>query len=281
MDFLMKVNQVSFTGLVPRNLYHLTTEANYRKMLQDGFITPVQSDAAGANVFMVELNNLVTKWKNIVYNFFQGQQIQAIGNPDNVPIFFDSRKLVKKTGMPEILLQRLYPDNLVHALFAKTNPMCLDETVALKIPTKTLDIDSLFIRDQLTTNNFVCSKEYKNLLLAFRQHMEEVRQSLGKKICTKEEFDKIFSSEFEKFIPDEYKKLILGDTAKKSKLYKMRGRAIEYLYRKPIDVNQVEIAGKLDLNKALGSTMQTTNPYKTLLEMLFNGKGEKKAIEQL
>ena len=107
--------------------------------------------------------------------------------------------------------------------------------------------------------------------------MEDVRQSLGKKICTKEEFDKIFSSEFEKFIPDEYKKLILGDTAKKSKLYKMRGRAIEYLYRKPIDVNQVEIAGKLDLNKALGST---TNPYKTLLEMLFNGKGEKKAIEQ-
>lgn len=120
----MKVNQVSFTGLVPRNLYHLTTETNYRKMLQDGFITPVQSDAAGANVFMVELNNLVTKWKNIVYNFFQGQQIQALGNPDNVPIFFDSRKLVKKRGCLKFYYKGYIPI-ILYTLFLQRQIQCV------------------------------------------------------------------------------------------------------------------------------------------------------------
>ena len=276
----MKVSPVSFAGLVPRNLYHLTTETNYRRMLQDGFIRPMQSDASGANVFMIELNNFVTKWKNIVFNFYNAQQIQASGNPKNAQIFFNIQQLLKKTGLPENLLQRLYPDNLVFSLLSKVNPTGLDNTVVLKIPTKNLDIDSLFIRDQLASNNFVCSKEYKSLISAFMQHMEKVMQSRGKNIASQEEYHKIFSTEFDNFIPDEYKKLISGDTAKKSKLYKMRGKAIEYLYKKPIDVNQVEVAGNLNLNKAQYYVIQTPNPYKTLLGMLFNGKGEKKAIEQ-
>lgn len=276
----MNINQISFTGSVPRNLYHLTTATNYRKMLQDGFITPQQADASGANIFMIELNNFVTKWKNIVYNFYQGQQIQALGNPNNVPIFFDLHKLINKTGLPEALLQRMYPDNLVRALVAKTNPMGIDETVVLKIPTKNLDINNLFIRDQLKSNNFIYAKEYKELIAAFKQHMNELRESLEKNICTQEEYSKLFSDEFKKFIPDKYKALILGDTAKKSKLYKMQGKAIEYLYRKPIDIKQTEVAGKLDLTTAQISLTDTHDVYKTLLKMLFKGKGEQKAIEQ-
>ncbi len=282
----MQVNaksNYSFTGLVPRNLYHLTSESNYQKMLQDGFIRPIQSDASGANIFMIELNNFVTKWKNIVFNFQRGQQLQATGNPNNAPVFFDMRQLIRKTGMAENFLQMLYPNNLVQSLLAKTNPMRADRTIVLKIPTKNLDIESLFIRDQLKANNFVCSQEFKDLMSAFMQHMASVKQSLGNNwnIRTQEEYNKFFSAEFEKFISNEQKKLISGDTAKNSKLYKMQGKSIEYLYRKPIDVAQVEVAGKLDLNTAQNIAIRTPKPYRTLLEMLFDGKGEKKAVEQM
>ena len=61
----------------------------------------------------------------------------------------------------------------------------------------------------------------------------------------------------------------------------MQGKSIEYLYRKPIDVAQVEVAGKLDLNTAQNIAIRTPKPYRTLLEMLFDGKGEKKAVEQM
>ncbi len=252
-------------------------------MLQDGFIRPIQSDASGANIFMIELNNFVTKWKNIVFNFQQGQQLQATGNPNNVPIFFDIRQLVRKTGMAENFLHMLYPNNLVQSLLAKTNPMRADRTIVLKIPTKNLDIDSLFIRDQLKANNFVCSQEFKDLMSAFMQHMASVKQSIGNNwnIRTQEEYSKFFAAEFEKFISNEQKKLISGDTAKNSKLYKMQGKAIEYLYRKPIDVRQAEVAGKLDLNTTQNFAVRTPKPYRTLLEMLFDGNGEKEAVRQL
>ena len=101
---------------VKRYLYHMTSEENYKKMLETGKITTtsdMQLDYQG--VFMTELENLAKKWRNSKeWDFF----------PENKDGMFLSLALLKQTSKDS------------------------GKIVCLRIPTKNLDHDMLKIRSQ-------------------------------------------------------------------------------------------------------------------------------------
>lgn len=101
---------------VKRYLYHMTSEENYKKMLETGKITTtsdMQLDYQG--VFMTELENLAKKWRN-------SKEWDFI--PENKDGMFLSLALLKQTSKDS------------------------GKIVCLRIPTKNLDHDMLKIRSQ-------------------------------------------------------------------------------------------------------------------------------------
>lgn len=103
---------------VPRYLYHVTSKANYEKMLQDGFIKKSHDFAQDTNlngVFMFDLKNFTKRWCNM--GFYIGENTQE-------NIF-----------------------SLAKALFMKTSSKTSD-IVALRIPTRSLSLGKLKCRVQ-------------------------------------------------------------------------------------------------------------------------------------
>ncbi len=48
---------------VPRYIYHITTQKNYRSILNDGLLKTTEDPFCGNGVFAIELINFFKRWK--------------------------------------------------------------------------------------------------------------------------------------------------------------------------------------------------------------------------
>ena len=248
-------NKCSFknSNPIPRYLYHMTSAENLNKIQANGFIRPQGGGIAGPNIYLFELNNFVSKWHQIIFDYFRAVEMRTKGSSE--PLFFNIQKLMKKkevieaaekSGQPrEAIVRNIYPNTLIDALLAKINPTLETPYVVLKIPARDLDMVNLRVRDQLKLCNFVRPK--------------------GKTI-SREEFNMLY-----------------GDIALNAKKHKMRGEAIEYLYGRPIRIEDIEVAGSIDKATMARIFREAPPPniLRKLVEAMFSGEGQKKAAAQI
>ena len=104
---------------VPRYLYHLTTKNNYQQMLKDGYIKGYHDEDIRTNlsgIFMLDLRNFTKRWMTTGIDC--GEQLLTFAKC--------------------LIMQASKDDSNI---------------VALKIPTKTLNMSKLKCRSQISENN--------------------------------------------------------------------------------------------------------------------------------
>lgn len=104
---------------VPRYLYHLTTKNNYQQMLKDGYIKGYHDEDIRTNlsgIFMLDLRNFTKRWMTTGIDC--GEQLLTFA---------------------KCLIMQASKDG--------------SNIVALKIPTKTLNMNKLKCRSQISENN--------------------------------------------------------------------------------------------------------------------------------
>ncbi len=104
---------------VPRYLYHLTTKNNYQQMLKDGYIKGYHDEDIRTNlsgIFMLDLRNFTKRWMTTGIDC--GEQLLTFAKC--------------------LIMQASKDDSNI---------------VALKIPTKTLNMSKLKCRSQISKNN--------------------------------------------------------------------------------------------------------------------------------
>ena len=121
---------------VPKHLYHMTSEANYQKMLKDGVMHGSSWEQQAIEIakeigepvngmggcYMVSKNNFVNKWMG-------GKNEELFGNLDIGEMLLQQTRAT--TGLPKELIKETNPTNTM---------------VAIQIPTKALEQSKLRFR---------------------------------------------------------------------------------------------------------------------------------------
>lgn len=119
---------------IPRFLYHLTTQENYDKILQNEYLEPRFDKFCDEQIFLFDITNFFKQWKKKIYNYDFDLQ----------------KKLFKWVG-------------------GKTS----SNLVLLRIPTKSLNRDILRTRSQeaLFSNAKILAMEQDNLLKKYNVNL--------------------------------------------------------------------------------------------------------------
>ncbi len=227
-------------GSVPRYIYHLTNRENYLGMLKTGQISTSRDDFIGQGIFMFDLGNFFRHW-------WKG--IKGILKND----------------------RHFYQSNLIdHCLKDSL------ELVILRIPTNVLEHENLRIRSQnrLFSTLSGDKKELLDFILEDSKKMNYKKDNIADMIlCSiNRYFDKLGRQGSHDHIYE-------GSSVYESKLFKQRKEAIEYVYKEPIPIQNVEKIGEVNMEEVMDGKYSSIYPIKKIFEALLYGTPENKSVK--
>lgn len=137
--------------------------------------------------------------------------------------------------------------NLRNSLINQSRHGGYGKLVLLRIPTENLNREKLLVRSQNKLFSCIHNPKYYTFLRDLKSA---------------------------DIIPDELTHSFNGDSARKSKLYKQRKEAIEYIYPKAINISKIQKVGESNSVNFFGNTL---NVY-TVFSNLLKGTPEEKAL---
>ena len=258
--FISNANKIG-KHKIPRYIYHLTTQENYEKMKNIGFIIPKTSKGDSIEgVFATELTNLLRNWSSL-----------KIGE----------QSLINKL----LSMQKQRSDNLV----------------MLKIPTNKLNAEDLYIRSQnnffLATisifevegkneQHFIELAKKLGLLDDYtgKLNLESILKHLEDKKIPREEIAKIYKTALNNTHNSYLQKEHFASSdvipAVFSSLYEQKGHAIEYIYKKPIPIDLVEPSNIAPL-EGIAYDKNNNSAIIEFFKKIFQGKPEEKAVKNI
>lgn len=156
---------------------------------------------------------------------------------------------------------------------------CLKDSfdlVILRIPTKNLEHENLRIRSQNRLFSSLAG-DRKELLDFIKQDSKNTNYTKGNVsdsiLCSiNKYFDKLRRQGSNDHIYN-------GSPVCKSKLFKQRKEAIEYVYRKPIPMENIEKIGEIDIEELMDGKYSTIYPIKKIFGALLHGTPESKGVK--
>ena len=245
--------------IIPRFLYHITSKANYEKILEAGKLKPSHDNFFGDGVFCIELNNFFKRWKKS--NSWEFDSLQE--------------ELIKQAAKGESGL------------------------VMLKIPTEKLSWDNLKIRSQnrlfgnVNMRKEIKAQKYEKMNEYISDEIQKIRKlnlSEEEKKLKEKEFYKYLDAKFAPLLNDKaiesqipgFSHVYKGATAKERKLYQRRKEAIEYIYPDNIPAGQIEKIGEINLDilkEAKG--YDSLKPIRSIFSAMLKGSPQEKGALML
>lgn len=190
--------------IIPRNLYHITSNTALEKIKTDGWLRPYISndEFRPEAIFLFELQNVLKKWQQL-----PGRQ--------------------GKSSLLCNLLEKTEDSNIV----------------ILKIPTKNLNPNQMLVRSQdwyFYTDNKLPNSQLEKVN-KFLKELYDMGYSYSERMYEKYFF---VTKIIDKLFPGKSDHIRRGYSVKEAPLYKQRGEAIEYIYTyNKIPLSEVEIVG--------------------------------------
>lgn len=230
---------------VPRFIYHMTNKKNYEKILQSGELKTAQDALFGDGVFTTDLNNFFKHWRND-----KAWDMSSLQN--------DLINHVRKNSA---------------------------DLVILRIPTKNLDHNKLFVRSQNSYFSWGnrCGNTVMDVMEEFvTQHKDEIKEETLIKKLLDELKEKIIIATSGQSRKGEAKHVMYGTPARLGKLYDQRREALEYIYTDPISTTNLEKIGEVNLDELRKSSeFDITRPMRSIFTKLLKGTPEVKGAELL